>query len=62
MQRARGDGVLIEMQQAERSPFVGIVLAVAILCIETLGLFVYMQRADEAPVTHTRSVVHRCTR
>lgn len=48
--------------QAERSPFVGIVLALAILCVETLGLFAYVQRADEAPATHTPSVVHRCTR
>lgn len=48
--------------QAERSPFVGIVLAVAFLCIETIGLFAYAQRADEPTATHTQAVVRPCTR
>lgn len=61
LQPTSEDGVLIEMQ-AERSPFVGIVLAVAILCIETFALVSYAQRADPQPATHSGSVVHRCTR
>jgi hypothetical protein len=46
LQPSTGGGVLIEMQ-AERAPYVGIVLAVLVLAAETIGLVAY---ATPAPM------------
>jgi hypothetical protein len=46
LQPSTAGGVLIWMQ-AERAPFVGIVLAVLVVAVETLGLLAY---AAPAPV------------
>lgn len=47
--------------QAERAPYVGIVLALVILCAETIGLAVYSpQPAQPTPHAQRSRPVHHC--
>jgi hypothetical protein len=46
--------------QAERAPYVGIVLALVILCVETVGFITYTPKDAEqpAPAQHWQRVHH----
>lgn len=46
--------------QAERAPYVGIVLALMILCVETIGFITYASKPAEqpAPAQHSHHVHH----
>jgi hypothetical protein len=46
--------------QAERAPYVGIVLALMILCVETIGFITYASKPAEqpAPAQHWHRVHH----
>lgn len=59
MQRSSAGGVLVWMQ-AERAPYVGIVLALLILCVETIGLITYASQPAEQPASaqHLHRVHH----
>lgn len=60
MQRRSLGGVLVLMQ-AERAPYVGIVLALLILCVETIGFITYTPDAAAPPApAHHWQRVHHC--